>query len=248
MHRQRAAHIVSLALLLLVTWNLPWRSAADEPNQAGLVVQFGDGRLEARCVSFEGDQITGADLLALSGLDTIIDPSSGMGVTVCQIEGEGCAHPAEPCFCRCMGGGECAYWNYFYREAGQADWTYSALGAAIHKTKAGSVEGWVWGDGHNPPTEEMTFEVICAPPTPAPTPTATSEPPTPEPVTPTNSPGDTPRPTSAPTSPAATAPPSPGPTAAPATEPAPRPSGILAFALTVAGLALVGGLVWLWRR
>jgi hypothetical protein len=160
---------VSLALLLLVISSLVWTATADEPNRAGLVVQFGDGRVETRCVSFEGEQIMGDDLLALSGLDFVVDPSSGMGVTVCQIGGEGCLYPAEPCFCQCMGGGDCTYWNYFFRDPGPADWTYSALGAGLHKTKPGSVEGWVWSDGHNPPAEEITFEVICAPPTPDPT-------------------------------------------------------------------------------
>lgn len=258
MRGQLIARTVSLALLLLVFTSLIWTSAADEPNQAGLVVQFADSRVETRCVTFEGDSITGADLLALSGLDTIVDPSSGMGVTVCQIEGEGCAHPAEPCFCQCMGGGECAYWNYFSRDAGQADWTYSALGAAIHKIKPGSVEGWVWGDGHTPPPNGITFEVVCAPPTPAPAPTETGEPLTPVLTPPTISPSDTAGPTAPPTSlPATAAPepspsesptPSPGPTQAPGAETTSRPSGVLAFVLMVAGLALVGGLVWLWRR
>ena len=94
MRGQPVARTVSLALLLLVASSLILISAADEPNQAGLIVQFGDGRVETRCVSFEEDQITGADLLALSGLNAVVDPSSGMGVTVCQIEGQGCPYPA----------------------------------------------------------------------------------------------------------------------------------------------------------
>jgi len=237
-----------------MAWSLMRDSAADEPNQAGLVVQFADGRVETRCVDFEDDQITGADLLALSGLDAVVDPSSGMGVTVCQIEGQGCAYPAEPCFCQCMGGGECAYWNYFFRDGGQAEWTYSPLGAAIRKTNPGSVEGWVWGDGHGPPPEELTFEVVCAPP--APTPTATSEPTAPVLTTAAVSSSDTPQPTARLTDLPATATPPPS-----STEPAPSPSPTspvaehetspasdLPVAIMVAGLALVAGLVWLWRR
>jgi hypothetical protein len=264
MRGQPVARTVSWALLLLVVSSLLWTSAADEPNQAGVVVQFADGRVETRCVSFEEDEITGAELLALSGLDAVVDPSSGMGVTVCQIDGEGCFYPAEPCFCQCMGGGECAYWNYFYRDAGQAAWTYSALGAAIHKTKPGSVEGWVWGDGHSPPAEELTLEVICA--APSPEPTATSEPATAVPVTASASPSDTPGPTALPTDlPATTAPspiptrsdpapsptrpvPSPGPAMEQGAEPSSGPSSYLPFGLMVVGLAVIGGLVWLWRR
>lgn len=255
------ARIVSLALSLLALSSLIGISAADGPNQAGLVVQFGDGRVETRCVSFEGDQIMGADVLALSGLDAVVDPSSGMGITVCRIEGEGCSYPAEPCFCQCMSGGECAYWNYFFRDAGQADWTYSALGAAIHAIKPGSVEGWVWGDGHTPPDKEITFEVICPATTPGPT--ATSEQPAqatiPVPAGETANPTDLPtgvpaeitpsprptQPTPMPSPPLPAA--SPGPMQ-PEAEPASRPMGYLPFGLMVAALVLVGGLVWLRRR
>ena len=110
---------------------------ADEPNQAGLLIDFGDGRVETRCIAFDEEEITGADLLlTYSGLDMVIDASSGMGITVCQLEGEGCAYPSEHCFCQCMGGGACAYWNYFYREPGSSEWTYSALGAVLRR------EGW----------------------------------------------------------------------------------------------------------
>ena len=263
MRGQTMARTVSLALLLVALSSLIWTSAADGPNQAGLVVQFGDGRVETRCVSFEGDQIMGADVLALSGLDAVVDPSSGMGITVCRIEGEGCSYPAEPCFCQCMSGGECAYWNYFFRDAGQADWTYSALGAAIHAIKPGSVEGWVWGDGHTPPAKEITFEVIC--PAPTAEPTATSERPAQASATATVRAGETPGSTALPTSLPAAITPSPRPTqptplpnptqpaaqpgpTQPEAEPASRSMSYLTFGLTVAALALVGGLVWLRRR
>ncbi len=167
---------------LLVLWLVSAVSAtgtlADEPGRAGIVVQLDDGRVEFRCVDLEEDVISGAELLARSGLDYIIDPASGMGLIVCQIEEVGCDHPTEPCFCQCMGGGECIYWNYFFKEPGEGDWTYSALGAAMHKVKAGSVDAWVWGDGHEPPASELDFEAICAAPTavpsetPGPLPTA----------------------------------------------------------------------------
>jgi hypothetical protein len=168
-----------------------------------------------------------------------------MGITVCQIEGEGCAYPSEACFCHCMGG-DCAYWNYFYRDPGQAEWTYSALGAVLRKVSPGSVEAWVWGDGRTPPASDLTFEAICAPP--APTPTPTLEPPTAIPTT--ISPTETP---SLPLSPTAAAPP---PTLTPAsTFPTPTPvagtgqtpSTYWPFGLMVLALAAVGVFVWLRR-
>lgn len=257
----RVAWLVRLLLLLLVTSGLAGRSVAEELNQAGLVVQFADGRVETRCVSFEGDQITGADLLVVSGMEVVVDPSSGMGITVCLIEDEGCSYPAEPCFCQCMGGGECSYWNYFYRDPAPAGWSYSALGAAMRKIVPGSVEGWVWGNGQSSPDEDLTFEMICAAPTPNPTetgeppassPTETSEPPSPAPTGTSLSPSDTPRPTDRPTDrpteqPSTPLPPSsPAPQASADTEP--QSSSYWPFVLMLVGLALVGGLVWFWRR
>jgi hypothetical protein len=167
----RVMRLVFLAVLLVLL-GLPALSSADEPNQAGLVVQFGDGRVETRCIAFDGAEISGSELLTLSGVHAVIDASRGMGITVCQIEGEGCAYPSEPCFCQCMGGGDCGYWNYFYRDPGQEEWTYSALGAVLRKAQPGSVEAWVWGDGHVPPASDLTFEIICVPPTPVSTPTS----------------------------------------------------------------------------
>jgi len=229
-------------LLLLVAWALPGAAIADEPSRAGLVVQFGDGHIETRCVSFQEEEISGAELLLTrSGFDIIVDASSGMGITVCQIDAEGCPYPGKPCFCQCMGGGECAYWNYFYMEPDSSEWTYSALGAVLRQVRNGSIEAWVWGDGTTPPAFDGTFESICVEPTPEPT--ATLEPPTatptaistqlasPQPPEPT----DTPLPAPTPTPPE------------PAQTPAPDAGQTLLsywpFGLMVLGLALIGLLV-----
>ena len=155
-----------LALYSLAAASLPGPVLAQEPNRAALVVQFDQDRVETRCISFEGDTVTGGELLKLSELDVTIDASRGMGITLCKVDGLGCDFPAEHCFCQCMGGGPCAYWNYFYRDSGSESWVYSPLGAALHKAGPGSVEAWVWGDGHNPPANALTFESICTVSTP----------------------------------------------------------------------------------
>ena len=249
---QRILGCLGCLLFLLATVGLRGAAVADESSQAGLVVQFADGRVETRCVTFEEEEITGADLLlTYSGLEAIIDASSGMGITVCQLEGEGCAHPSEACFCQCMGGGDCAYWNYFYREPGSSEWTYSALGAVLRKVRHGSVEAWVWGDGTTPPTFEGTFESICAAPTAAPTATvelaASPEPPTATPTTTATRPASTPLPEPTQTLPptSTTAPPA-STTTLPAPTQIPEPAATQSlasywpFGLMVLGLVAIG--------
>jgi hypothetical protein len=263
MQVQQVIKLSGLCLLLLAAALLSAPAFADEPNRAGLVVQSGAGEVETRCVVFEGLEITGADLLSSSGLYVIMDAASSMGITVCQIEEVGCAHPAEPCFCECMGGGECAYWNYFYRDPGGTGWVYSALGAALRKVRSGSVEAWVWGDGQTPPDEALSFDAICTPPALAPT--ATPQPPTPLPATATTVP-PSPFPATSTSAPAVTEvtaaaetptlPAADPPTASPA-PPSPTPAAPAAtnqnllsywpFGLMVLGLALAGALVWLRR-
>jgi hypothetical protein len=253
----RTAVILCFVLLLLpVGW--PVGASADVPGQAGLVIQYGEGWVETRCVSFQGDEISGTELLTRSGLEVVMDPSSGLGVTICQIESQGCAFPADPCFCQCMGAGECAYWNYYYRDEGAMDWTYSALGAVLRRVRTGSVEAWVWGDGKTPPSDEMTFAAICSPPEP--TSTATPMSPTTEPGTPT-APAEAPHPTQPPAEPSP--PPSPTPilpaTLTPPATPtsvsgSPSPDdtggglfGLWPFGLVAVSLIAIGAIVWFRR-
>lgn len=241
----RITRFLGLALFLFALASSAGRTYAEGPSQAGLVVQFGDGRIETRCVAFEGQEIRGADLLTRSGLDLIVDTSSGMGITVCQIEGEGCAFPAEPCFCQCTGGDECAYWNYFYRDAGATGWEYSALGAILRQVKPGSVEAWVWGDGHTPPGDQLTFETVC--PAPTATPSRMPATATPSPVIATRTPTTTQMPAPPPTAlPTATSLP-PSPTPVPVAEPGPGLADYWPFGLMLLGLGAIAVAVWLRR-
>lgn len=241
---QRVARRAAWQFLLLIAAMWPGLAFAQEPSQAGLVIQFDGDRVQSYCITFEGDEISGSDLLSRAGLDLIVDSSTGMGITVCQIADLGCAYPGEHCFCQCRGGGECAYWNYVYRDPGESRWVYSALGAVMRHVKPGSVEAWVWGDGHTPPSDSLTFEAICQPP--AATPTPTPMPIALAPAAITSAPSQTPVPTEPPTasSPSTTS------LSTPAAPPAPRrnagqgPASYWLFGLTVLGLAAIGALVW----
>ncbi|MGQ9490119.1 MAG: hypothetical protein ACUVR4_05460 [Anaerolineae bacterium] len=141
----------------------PGAAAQSGPQRAGLVVRFGDGRVETRCITFDAAAISGVELLERSGLQIILDYNNGLGGAVCSIAGEGCAFPQEDCFCRCQGT-ECQYWAYYHGQDGR--WLYSDLGASSYQVTDGALEGWSWGQGSfsagtEPPF--IPFDEVCPP-------------------------------------------------------------------------------------
>lgn len=204
--------ILCLPLLVLL---LPAQTQGQTTNRAGIVVKFSDGRVQTSCVSFQTESISGLDLLQRTGLD-VIAQSSGGSAAVCKIGGDGCAFPAEPCFCKFGGGQQGQYWAY-WRLNGSA-WQYSAQGASSIRVTNGDVDGWAYGTGNvqsgaAPPV--TPFDQICPavqpePVQPEPEPTAK---PAPEPTA-QPAPEPTVRPTIAPT-----ARPTIAPTAQPTTKP-----------------------------
>jgi hypothetical protein len=124
-----------------------------EQGQAGVVVQFADGSYVARGVPFEGDSITGLDLLLQSGLST-----SRSGSVVCRIESNGCNYPGEPCFCQCTGSAPgCHFWSYWQWRS--ESWAFSSSGAADHHVRNGEVVGWHWPGG--PLTIQVSFDELA---------------------------------------------------------------------------------------
>ncbi len=194
-----------LAFLLLA---LGWQSSrAQEINRAGLVVRFGDGSVVTACVQFTAESVSGADIIRFSGMDVIVDPSSGFGEAVCKISAginsDGCDYPLDDCFCQCQGV-DCVYWAYYHLKDNA--WEYSGRGASNYQVRNGDVEGWAWGPGSpnggssdaEPPL--IPFDQICVADTPTPTITPTSSPTdTPTPGTPTATSTSTPSPTITPT-------------------------------------------------
>lgn len=188
-------------LIALVLWAIGDVGVmhADSPQRVGLVVDFGDGRVETTCVTFEEAEITGMDVLLRAGYEVVTGYGGG---AVCQINGQGC--PSSNCLgCHPTGDGGWIYWAYFYLDGN--NWKYSQLGAAAHYVSDGDVEGWAWGTGQADSPPDITFNEICVPPTETPTntPIPTSTPTftaTPTPQRPTETPTSAPTPTSIPTS------------------------------------------------
>jgi hypothetical protein len=161
--------------LLLVAGVAGVVASADAPNQAALVVVHGDGSVVTRCVAFAEPQISGLELLQRAGLDLNLE-ASGVGASICRLDGEGCTFPGQSCFCQCEGA-TCTYWSY-WRWADGA-WRYSQQGVANSSVLPGALEGWVWGAGtveRAQPPPAITFDAVCAPPTPVATVTSTAAP------------------------------------------------------------------------
>jgi hypothetical protein len=148
-----------LVISIILALAAPGVGRAQSPDRAGLVLQYPDGRVETACVELGGGRFTGLDLLDRAGLAVNVDYSTGLGGTVCKIGETGCDAPGQPCFCQCLGT-PCFYWNYWTLADGR--WSYSPLGAGSRFLQDGDVDGWVWGQGKEPP-EPMPFEEICNP-------------------------------------------------------------------------------------
>jgi hypothetical protein len=168
------------------------RAQAGEAHQAGLVIDFGDGRVMSFCIDLGDDgQATGEEVLRASNLPVIIE-YSGNGGAVCKIDTVGSNFPSEPCFSHCTlrPGETCMYWSYSLLVGDH--WQFSQIGASNVVVHSGDVNGWAWGEstiahGAQPPLR--TLAEICLPATPTPTasptltPTATQPPAVPPPAT-----------------------------------------------------------------
>lgn len=120
------------ALLFLLA---PQQASAQEDNQGSVIVQFDDQAQMVRTFTFTGE-ISGLDVLALSGLD-VVTASTSFGPVVCSIEGAGC--PVDDCFCNPTN-----YWAYSTWDG--AAWQSSPVGAGSAViSQTGAVEGWRWG-------------------------------------------------------------------------------------------------------
>lgn len=102
-------------------------------NQVTVVVQFGDGRLITRRVTFAEDTISALDALLATNLDVV---TGFGGAAVCRIEDQGC--PADNCFC------SSSFWSLWLLEDSQ--WESAPTGANEVQLSDGDVSGWHWGD------------------------------------------------------------------------------------------------------
>lgn len=149
--------MVCILTSLIVTGNAAQLVRAEGPNHATLLVVFGPDDVYSSCISFNETEISGSELLVLSGLPVLTQAVAGMGVTVCKIDGTGCDFPGESCFCQCLGA-PCNYWSYWtWRENA---WFYAGRGASQNMVRSGDINAWVWGDGQTSPPV-VGIDAVC---------------------------------------------------------------------------------------
>ncbi len=145
----RVSHQLRSPLLRWALWGLvalllagPTQTHAFQPSAtaistADVVVQFGNGDVVVKRISFEG-AISGLEALRRTGL-VLVEKDGG----VCRIGDTGCS-AGESCFCACPPPySPCLFWGY-QRWNGSA-WVASDIGAAQTTVAPGAVEGWTWG-------------------------------------------------------------------------------------------------------
>jgi len=198
---QKILPLIALIIFLLV----PAPAQTTEPHLAGLIVQFAEEQVTTACIQFTENEITGIELLARANLTVYLDYSTGLGAKVCRIGEIGCNYPGEDCWCQCQGA-PCTYWNYWQMQDDR--WVYSSLGAGSRRLRDGDVDGWVWGDGQQPPplisldqicqlevqaaqnttvfTSPLDTPTASSPISPLPLPSVTAPPPPPPTFTPAN--------------------------------------------------------------
>lgn len=155
-----AAALGGVLCVVALSLSASGRAIADGPNRAGIVVSFGDGRVESVCVEFTETEISGAELMNRAGFSVLLG-SGGDTNAVCMIEDTGCRDPAD-CWCQCHGA-DCRYWSYHTLDRGA--WKYSAVGASTRKVHNGDVDGWAWGKGgvgSGAEPDPITFEELCS--------------------------------------------------------------------------------------
>lgn len=170
------------SLLALFAAILIAAPAAYADGHAGLVIENGDGSIDTYCVAFQGDSITGADMLAKAGVSVV-----QWNDAVCAVGNqEGCFQPHDYASCYCQSFPPTnTYWSFFTQNNDQG-WVYSPLGFQTARASDGDMQAWHWGvgsPGNAPLPPAISFAQVCGAVL-APTATPVTIPPTATPTLP----------------------------------------------------------------
>ena len=156
----RVGTVTFVALLVTLPVLLNGDAAGRTPSRAGIVVQHGDLGTLTDCVSFEGHELDGVELLERSAFEYRAARFSD-GTGICWLDGEGCkTTDPDDCFCT-PAQGTARSWSYWTQEKHDQVFhhgeTYPS-GRAIHD---GSVDYWTFGPHGMPPAGPVSFDEVC---------------------------------------------------------------------------------------
>jgi hypothetical protein len=132
-------------------------------NHAAVVVEHGDGSVVTRCVAFDASEITGEQLLDISGIGWYGQTFGGFGAAVCALDGE----PAHYSVCP----GKDRYWAVFAARDG-GSWQLTSVGISGVKIRDGDAEGFRYVPVSGVPAAPTSGAGVCAAAAPTPTPRA----------------------------------------------------------------------------
>lgn len=150
---------LGLALTLALSLQVSLASAPTQPstpdtlNYADVVLDYGDGRLAVRRVTFVSPTISSLQALRLSGIDAAI-ADFDFGAAVCGINRVGCS--LDNCFCDAN-----QFWGLFRWDVQQGQWIASQVGASDSVVDPGAVDAWHWGPFDSTPPA-LSAEFIAA--------------------------------------------------------------------------------------
>jgi len=201
----------------------PTCAFASGAHHVAVVVEHGGGAVRTACVAFDAVQLTGQQVMQLSGIEYATTSYGGLGNAVCQVDNEPGSYPPS-CWTATS-----PYWAMYVSRSGGA-WAVSSQGVSSQQFRDGDALGWHYvpqiGGGGGPPPSPAG---VCSGPGPVPTATTTTPAPPPAASTPAPAAPIVPAPgavasAASPTAPASTE--GPGVTPAPATpSPGRSPAG-----------------------
>jgi hypothetical protein len=151
-------------------------------HHVAVVVEHGSGAVLTACVAFAADQLTGDQVMQLSGIEYATTTYGGLGKAVCQVDHEPASYPPS-CWTASS-----PYWAMYVSRSGGA-WSISNQGVSGQQFRDGDALGWHYipqsGSGGGPPPSPAG---VCSSTGPTPTQTvpAVTTPEASQPVQPTS--------------------------------------------------------------
>lgn len=129
-------------------------------NAAGVVIDYGDGRVTYAYVPFAEEKISAIDLLKRSGVSLLTVSFGGLGDAVCTIDDTGCGmSDCRKRLCQ-TGDPNSPFWHYL-KQAKPGTWTFVATGPSAPVVENGDIIGWAWA-GKTPALPSITMEQLIA--------------------------------------------------------------------------------------